>query len=172
MALHLVIDGYNLTGVMTMSGQTASDLEGTREGLIKRLQAYKRLKGHRITVVFDGKKSGSFYRASMNQGGIEVIFSKDGEEADQILKEMAKAEKNSITLVTSDRAVASFAEAHGAVTIPSQEFDAILSTAFYSDRKGVTDENEEESELTTKKGGNPRKLSKQERKKFQRIKKL
>lgn len=171
MAIHLVVDGYNLTGVMRMSGQTAMDLEGIREELIKRLQAYKRIKGHRITVVFDGKKSGSFYRARANQGGIEVIFSKDGEEADQILKEMAKSEKSSMTLVTSDRAVASFAEAHSVVTMPSNEFDAILSMAIYSDIKGVMDEDEEDN-MSTKKSGNPRKLSKQERKRFQRIKKL
>lgn len=171
MAIHLAIDGYNLTGVMTMPGAMATDLEGTREELIKRLLAYKRLKGHRITVVFDGKKSGSFYRARINQSGIEVIFSKDGEEADQILKEMAKKERYGITIVTSDRAVASFAEAHGAVAIPSDEFDVILSLAIYSDMKGVTDEDEEE-DTSTKKSGNPRKASKQERKRLQRIKKL
>ncbi|MBI5874495.1 MAG: NYN domain-containing protein [Deltaproteobacteria bacterium] len=171
MALHLAIDGYNLTGVMTMPGQIATDLEGTREELIKRLQAYKRLKGHRITIVFDGKRSGSFSRARMNQGGIEIVFSKDGEEADQILKEMAKKERHGITIVTSDRAIASFAEAHGSVTIPSDEFDAICAMAIYSDMKGVIDEDEEE-DTSTKKSGNPRKASKQERKRLQRIKKL
>ncbi|MBI5327794.1 MAG: NYN domain-containing protein [Deltaproteobacteria bacterium] len=171
MAIHLVIDGYNLTGVMTMPGQAAMDLEGIREELIKRLQAYKRIKGHRITVVFDGKKSGNFYRARANQGGIEVIFSKDGEEADQILREMAKSEESSMTLITSDRAVASFAEAHNVVTMSSGEFDAILSMAIYSDIKGIVDEGEE-NDMPTKKSGNPRKLSKQERKRFQRIKKL
>lgn len=170
MALHLAIDGYNLTGVMTMPGQIARDLEGTREELIKRLQAYKRLKGHRITIVFDGKRSGNFSRARVNQGGIEVIFSKDGEEADQILKEMAKKERHGITIVTSDRAIASFAEAHGSVTIPSDEFDAILSMAIYSDMKGVTDDDEEDTFI--KKSGNPRRPSKQERKRLQKIKKL
>lgn len=171
MAVHLVIDGYNLTGVMAISAQTTADLEGVRDELIKRLQAYKRLKGHRITVVFDGKRSGSLSRAKMHQGGIEVIFSKDGEEADQILREMAKKERHGITIVTSDRAVASFAEAQDAVTIPSDEFDAILSLAIYSDMKGVGDEDEED-DAPTKKSGNPRKPSKQERKRLQRIKKL
>ncbi len=154
-----------------MPGQIATDLEGTREELIKRLLAYKRLKGHRITIVFDGKKSGSLSRTRMNQSGLEVIFSKDGEEADQILKEMAKRERHGITIVTSDRAVASFAEAHDAVAIPSDEFEAMLDMAIYSDIKGVTDEDEEEG-ASTKKSGNPRKASKQERKRLQRIKKL
>lgn len=167
MAIHLVIDGYNLTGVMNY---TATDLEGTREELIKRLQSYKRIKGHRITVIFDGKKSGSFYRARTNQGGIEIIFSKEGEEADQILREMAKKERHSIILVTSDRAVASYAEAQGAVTMPSDEFDSVLSMAMYHDIKG-TEEGEIEA-IQTKKSGNPRKPSKQERKRLQRIKKL
>jgi predicted RNA-binding protein with PIN domain len=168
MAIHLVIDGYNLTGVMN---HTATDLEGTREELIKRLQAYKRIKGHRITVIFDGKKSGSFYRERMNQGGIEIIFSKEGEEADQILREMAKKERHSMILVTSDRAVASYAEAQGAVTMPSDEFDSVLSMAMYHDMKGAEEDGEIEA-IQTKKGGNPRKPSKQERKRLQRIKKL
>lgn len=171
MAVHLVIDGYNLIGAMTIPDHVKMDLEDVREELIKRLLAYKRLKGCKITVVFDGKGSGSFYRARMNQGGVEIIFSKDGEEADQILKEMAKTERHGMTLVTSDRAVVSFAEACGAVAIPSGEFDAILSLSIYSDMKGVTDEDEEE-DTSTKKSGNPRKPSKQERKRLQRIKKL
>lgn len=168
MAIHLVIDGYNLTGVMNY---TATDLEGIREELIKRLQAYKRIKGHRITVIFDGKKSGSFYRARTNQGGIEIIFSKEGEEADQILREMAKKERHSMILVTSDKAVASYAEAQGAVTMPSDEFDSVLSTAMYHDIKGAEEEGEIEAGQT-KKSGNPRKPSKQQRKRLQRIKKL
>ena len=54
MAMHLVIDGYNLIGAMTdLAGM---DLEEIREELITRLLAYKRLKKHRITVVFDGKR--------------------------------------------------------------------------------------------------------------------
>ena len=171
MAIHLVIDGYNLTGVMTMPDYTATDLEGTREELIKRLQAYKRIKGHKITVVFDGKRSGNFSRGKMDQGGIQVIFSKEGEEADQILREMAKKERHSMILVTSDRAVASYAEAQGTVTMPSDEFDSVLSMAMYHDMKGAEEDGEIEA-IQTKKSGNPRKPSKQERKRLQRIKKL
>lgn len=169
MAMHIVIDGYNLTALMASPNNTALDLESTRNELIKRLQAYKRLKGHKITVVFDGKKSGSLYRARTNQGGIEIIFSKDGEEADEILKEMAKTERQNMTLITSDRSVARFAETCGAVTISSQEFDNILSSAQYYTMKGISDE-EDEGVFT--KTGNPRKPSKKERKRLQRIKKL
>lgn len=170
MGIHLVIDGYNLTGAMTSSGNTAKDLEGIRTELIERLQAYKRLKGHKITVVFDGKKSGHFSRARMQQGGIEIIFSKDGEEADQILKEMAKTERHGMTLVTSDRAVASFASAHDAIAIPSEEFDEILSLSIYHEMKGATEDDEEDT--STNKKGNPRRLSKEKRKRLQRVKKL
>jgi uncharacterized protein len=171
MAVHLVIDGYNLIGAMTIHDNAKMDLKDTRDELIKRLMAYKRLKGCRITVVFDGKKSGSLSRDGLNQGGIKIRFSKDGEEADQILKEMAAAERHGMTLVTSDRAVVSFAEACGAVAIPSEEFDGILSMAMYSHVKGLTD-GDEEGDMPTKKSGNPKKLSKQERKRLQRIKKL
>ncbi len=43
--------------------------------------------------------------------------------------------------------------------------------AMYSHIKGVTDEDEKD-DMPTKKSGNPKKLSKQERKRLQRIKKL
>jgi len=171
MAVHLVIDGYNLIGALTIHDNAKMDLKDARDELIKRLMAYKRVKGCRITIVFDGKKSGSLSRDGLNQGGIKIRFSKDGEEADQILKEMAAAERHGMTLVTSDRAVVSFAEACGAVAISSEEFDTILSLSMYSHVKGVTDE-DEEGDMPTKKSGNPKKLSKQERKRLQRIKKL
>jgi hypothetical protein len=171
MAVHLVIDGYNLTAAMTASGSAAMDLEEIREALIRRLAAYNRIKRHRITVVFDGKKSVSLSRGRMNQSGIEIRFSRYGEEADQILKEIAMDERDKMTLVTSDRAVASFAEAQGAVTVPSDEFNEILLNAEYADMKGTMDL-DEESDVAINKKGNPRRLSKQEKKRIQRIKKL
>lgn len=168
MAVHIVIDGYNLIGTSTFSNKSTIDLEDTREELIQKLIIYKRLKSCKITVVFDGKGSGNLNRNKMNNKGIEVIFSRDGEEADQILKEMAKTERQGMILVSSDRAVISVAESYGAVAIPSDEFQDLLSMAIYADMKGVTEESDEPSN----KKGNPKKLPKKERQRLKKINKL
>ncbi|MBI3755703.1 MAG: hypothetical protein HY265_06050, partial [Deltaproteobacteria bacterium] len=60
---------------------------------------------------------------------------------------------------------------YGAIAISSDEFNAILATALYSYMKGVIDEDEDEI-IVSNKSGNPRKLSKLERKRLQRMKKL
>ncbi|MBU4321109.1 MAG: NYN domain-containing protein, partial [Nitrospinae bacterium] len=49
----IIIDGYNLIGIHH------KDLESQRQRLVERLAEYKKIKGHYITVVFDGWKSGS-----------------------------------------------------------------------------------------------------------------
>ncbi|MBI5894109.1 MAG: NYN domain-containing protein [Deltaproteobacteria bacterium] len=168
MALHIVIDGYNLIGASQSSGYIKNDLESVREELFRRLLAYKRLKGHKITVVLDGKYSENLSRRHENHAGIEVIFSKNGEEADLIIKEMAEKKREGLTIVTSDRDVASFALKRGSVIIPSNEFNDILEMADYAEDKGIIDDEDCRSE----KKGNPKRLSKKDRQKVKRLKKL
>ncbi|MBI2357726.1 MAG: NYN domain-containing protein, partial [Deltaproteobacteria bacterium] len=55
MPLHVVIDGYNLIGsVAGLRGK----LEPLRNRLIRELREYQEKRGHPITVVFDGWRSG------------------------------------------------------------------------------------------------------------------
>ena len=169
MPIHLVIDGYNLIGA-SPSGYAKNDLESVREELFRRLAAYKRLKGHKITVVFDGKYSEHLSRRRESRDGIEVVFSKGGEEADLIIKEMAENKREGLTIVTSDRDIALFAIKNGSVVIPSNEFAEILEMADYSEMKGIID-NEDEAGGSAKKG-NPKRLSKKDRQKVKRLKKL
>lgn len=169
MALHIVIDGYNLIGASQVSGYIKNDLESVREELFKRLLAYKRLRGHKITVVLDGKYSDNLSRRHENRAGIEIIFSKSGEEADLIIKEMAEKKREGLTIVTSDRDVASFAVKRGSVIIPSNEFNAILEMAGYAEGKGIIDD---EEDCRSEKKGNPKRLSKKDRQKAKRLKKL
>ncbi len=167
MALHLVIDGYNLIGTSYMS---KGDLESARQELFKQLLAYKRLKGHKITVVLDGKYSENLSRKHESYACIEVVFSKSGEEADLIIKEMAENKREGITIVTSDRDVASFAVKKGSVVIPSNEFNNILEMAGFAEIKGIIDN--EDDIHDREKRGNPKKLSKKDRQKMKRVRKL
>jgi predicted RNA-binding protein with PIN domain len=172
MGLKIIIDGYNL--LMT-SDRFRRDFinssEEAREKFLKNLYEYKRLKGHDLTVVFDGWKGGYPVEKREVVKGIKVIYSKIGERADEVIKRMVQNGEGS-TVVTSDREVAGFASRHGAVVISSGEFEESLMLAEISMFKGETEEDDFERDITTKKKGNPRRLPKGERKKLQRLKKL
>jgi predicted RNA-binding protein with PIN domain len=159
MALRLAIDGYNLIGLGGLG-----DIEAQREKLLMDLKSYRKRKGAEITVVFDGRGPS---RTKEIIEGMEVVFSGAGEKADDILREYAKNMREAITLVTSDRAVASYAVNSGAVVISSREFLSRLESARYEELKGF---DEEEEPKPTK--GQARKLKKRERLRRLRLKKL
>ncbi len=169
MALHVVIDGYNLLGASTGRG-LGVDVERERERLIERLRSYRRLKGARVTVVFDGTRSGRLERSRETRGGVEIIYSRGGEQADHILKEMAGSKGTGLTIVTSDRDVADYARARGAVVVSSGEFSSILEMCEYAETKGV--EEEDEGPPRRIKKGPSRRLPREERRRLRRLKKL
>ena len=88
--IHLVIDGYNLLGVR---GGLRGDIEARREALIRELVGYRQRKGYPLTVVFDGWRSGHPVEHGEWREGIEVIFSRQGETADTVIKRLARVGK-------------------------------------------------------------------------------
>ena len=179
MALRLVIDGYNyICASMSLSGSHPGRMDPVEErgALIEKLLIYKRLKRAKITVVFDGGRSSNIYRSRESHKGIDIVYSRSGEEADTIIKEKAKAQGKGLTIVTSDRELGSYCELHGAVIITSGEFYDLLEMALYSDMKGVEDDGGDDGQVPSEVGGRrkgpARKLSKKEREKRKKLKKL
>ena len=169
MALRIVIDGNNL--ICVEEGEFF-DMDDARSSLAERLAAYKRLKRARVTVVFDGKGSIGLQRTKELRRGVELIYSRAGEEADSVIKEMARALGPGITVVTSDRELASYAEGKGSVVIDSAEFSGLLHMAAYEELKGLEPGDEEPPNPGGAKKGPAYKPSKKERQKRQRLKKL
>ena len=174
MALHIIIDGYNfIRQSNAFSGLDRADIQLGREALIESLAAYKRLKGHRITVVFDGIDSPAFSMEKDRVKGIDIRFSRRGELADAVIKRMAKRLREKALVVTSDREIADYAAAEGAVSVNSPEFEDKLAMASYFDAKGAEDVAEDAGwEPTTKKKGPRRRLSKRARRKKIKMQKL
>src|SRR5437867_57771 len=85
MATHLIIDGYNLLGAR---GQVGPDVESAREFLLRDLSAYRQRKGHLITVVFDGWQQAIGAERREHRMGVEVVYSKRGERADQVIQRL------------------------------------------------------------------------------------
>lgn len=173
MSIHIIIDGYNL--IRQSPGLEALDREDIqlgRDALLRRLVAYKKIKRHNITVVFDGGGAPLFADGGDNYKGVRVKFSRPGQTADTLINRMAKKERERALVVTSDRAVADYCAGQGATVLPSPDFDAKLSLAAYTEMKGDSGEDNSGWVPTTRKKGPRRKLSRKERRKRVRVKKL
>ena len=104
MSIHIIIDGYNLIRQSKrLSLLDLQDIQVGRDTLIDMLAAYKKLKSHRITVVFDGATAPSFSRYRDRRKGIAIIFSRKGESADAVIKKMARKERQAALVVSSDQ---------------------------------------------------------------------
>ncbi len=165
MAIHIIIDGYNLIRQSPeLSALDIEDLQLGREALVDMLVAYKRLKPHKITVVFDGTAAPSLYGNRDRTKGIGLRFSHGGESADDVIRRMARREKERALVVSSDREVMASAESAGAATMDSNAFENKVAMATYVSLKG----GEEPDELTgwqptTRKKGPSRRLPKRKR---------
>jgi predicted RNA-binding protein with PIN domain len=169
MATHLLVDGYNLVGSAGMALPAGSGrLEGARETLLKNLAGYRQRKGHAITVVFDGWQGGLGAEQREFQSGVEVVYSKRGERADQVIQRLARLYGRDCAVVSSDHEVVNSARAAGAFVIGAAEFRAKLkdrssslsTVAFKELDRGDLDHVKRSKD----KGGNPRKLPKSQRK--------
>ncbi len=170
MAIQIIVDGYNLIG--SERGLTGN-LESKRSRLIQQLQQYHDKKDYPVTVVFDGWRSGWVHEVEEKSGGITVIFSQQGEKADSVIQRLARQMGSGCVVVTSDREVRRAVEASGAVAIYAGEFSAKLRRL--DGQFAIKDEDEDETFEGLREGekrGNPRKLSKSERKRRERLKKL
>jgi len=167
--MHLIIDGYNLLHVnRSLINLNSIQLQWERERLIDRLSAYQKLKPCGVTVVFDGWEGGWNTETRGKKKGIEVIFSRLGEKADEVIKRLVKEKGSGAIVITSDRDVARFAERMDVAVIPSEQFQEKLEEGSPDTFEGSP----EEEEKGIKKKGPSRRLSKKEKRARAASKKL
>ncbi len=176
MAFRIIVDGYNLIGA---ASGLQGNLEKQRDRLIERVSDYQAQKGHPVTIVFDGWQSGWAEEHGEIRMGVDVVFSKQGEKADAVVIRMARDLGKGALIVSSDGDVVRQSQAAGAIAVSSQEFELRLSRSLRGVGLSVSGpggdpeaEGEDENRTRGKKKGNPRKLSKQERKRRMRLNKL
>ena len=173
MALHIIIDGYNLIRQSaSLSRLDQQDIQLGREALLDMLAAYRKIKHHPVTVVFDGQNSPACSRQRHRQKGISIRFSPKGTSADEVIKRMASGEREKALVVSSDRDVVDYAAACGAATISAQQFEAKIETAGHFDGRDDEAGDDNGWTPTTKKKGPARRLSKKQRRNRTKIKKL
>ena len=174
MAIHIIIDGYNLIRQSAeYSALDAEDMQAGREALIQMMVAYKRLKKHRTTIVFDGADALPASDRRYRAGGVEVIFSRMGETADTVIKRLAAQQREKALVVSSDRDIISYCDTQGATTVASEEFESKVRMATAMEAAGFEEKTDMDGWTpTTRKKGPRKRLPRKKRRALSKMKKL
>ena len=176
--MHLIIDGYNLLAVTEGTGALAGHSHIARESLLGKLAGYRHRKGHALTVVFDGWQTGQPSEGREHRAGLQVIYSKRGERADQVIQRLAREYGSECAVVSSDHEIVNAAQAHGALVMRAQEFAQKLhmSVSLEGSSSIPYKELAFDDRLSPRRGpekkGNPRKLPKSERRRSRQLKRF
>jgi predicted RNA-binding protein with PIN domain len=168
--MHLIIDGYNLIRQSPdLQRLDARELEAGRMALLKMLGAYRSRSRHQITVVFDGWQGGDLKESREQHQGILIIYSRRGERADEVIKRLLTRERGRAVVVSSDRELQDWARRLGATWINASQFDLLY---LLPREQGAPEEEGEPAPARAGKKGPARRLSKQQRQRQRRLKKL
>lgn len=167
--IHIIIDGYNYISRTGHAGIHDGDanLDGMRRSLLEKLVGYKKHRGAKITVVFDAYNSFSPGRQRENFKGIDVVYSKEGETADDVIIEFIRSKRAGMAVVSSDRAIIDEAKRHGVPFITPGRLEEMMAGSY--EEKNEYDGMEIRQ---SDKKGNPRRLPKRLRKVSRIIRKV
>jgi predicted RNA-binding protein with PIN domain len=130
MSIHIIIDGYNLIRQSGfLGGLESQSIQAGRDALVEMLAAYRRVKHHNITVVFDGSSASCDFPSRDRIQGVGIVFSRCGELADAVIKRMAAREKEKAIVVSSDQDIIRHSAASGCATLSSPVFEQKLMLA-------------------------------------------
>jgi predicted RNA-binding protein with PIN domain len=117
--VHLIVDGYNVT----KRGFGEMSLEQQRRRLVAGLGGLAAQTCAEVTAVFDGAER--VHGLPPPPRGVRVLFSQQGETADDLIRQLVRAEPagRPVVVVSSDKEVANGVWRHGAYPLAS---DALL----------------------------------------------
>lgn len=120
---HLLVDGYNVT----KNGWSGMPLDAQRARLVRELAPVAARSGAEITVVFDGADISA--RPVVAPRGVRVIFSPADISADDVLRDLTRAEPvgRPVVVVSSDREIREAVVVAGARSLPSATLLALLA---------------------------------------------
>jgi predicted RNA-binding protein with PIN domain len=172
MALHLIIDGYNLIRQSPFFQEMdARELELGREALLAALADYRQARPrHKITVVFDGWLGGDLKESRDRRAGLAIVYSRRGERADEVIKRLLEKERSRAVVVSSDRELQEFAMKVSAAWISAPEFE--MSHLRGTGSGPPEDDDETSSGPGPQKKGPAHRAPKRQRQRRQRLKKL
>lgn len=173
MAIHIIIDGYNLIRQSEhLRRIDQQDMQRGREALLEVLAAYRKVKSHQITIVFDGTQAPVFAQQRDHRRGIAIRFSRRAETADTVIKRLAKSEREKALVVSSDRDVVESAIRYGAAAVDTATFEKRIGLAAASIGPESASQESAGWQPTTRKRGPSRRLPKKRRKQRAKLNKL
>jgi len=120
--LPYIIDGNNLLGSW---GGPAVPGDGRVE-VLRRVAAFCRDRGARVTLVFDGAP----FRPELGgqeMGRVSLRFAERGSDADTVIRDLVDraTRPGELTVVSSDKAVYSYARTRGAAALRAHDWNAL-----------------------------------------------
>ena len=116
----LLIDGHNLIGSGMLEGISLED-EDDELRLVTRLRVWRSSYKGDMTVVFDRGIVGGTSR-ELSGSGVIVIFARDPQDADDLIKRRIQARQPGLTVVTNDFALRREAKLYDVDTWRPDEF--------------------------------------------------
>lgn len=90
----LLVDGYNVIGAWNVPREEHLTIEQARERLVHLIADYAGYSGEEVVVVFDGHYTDRPTRSRMMMHGVEVVFTRHAESADNYIEAAATPRRN------------------------------------------------------------------------------
>ncbi len=116
----LLIDGHNIIGSGVLENISLQD-ENDEELFVSRLRVWRSNYRGKITVIFDRGIVGGASR-ELSGGGVEVIFARDPQEADDWIRRRIHRRPQGLVVVTNDWALRQEAKLYDVETWEAEEF--------------------------------------------------
>lgn len=120
----LLVDGYNVIGAWDVPKKERLPIEEARERLVHLIADYAGFSGEEVIVVFDGHYTDRPVRSHQTVHGVQVVFTKHAESADNFIEAQCEAAPKwrQVRVASSDSVEQTIALGRGAVRISSREF--------------------------------------------------
>ena len=116
----LLIDGHNIIGSGVLENISLQD-ENDEELFVSRLRVWRSNYRGKVTVIFDRGIVGGASR-ELSGGGVEVIFARNPQEADDWIMRRIHLRPQGLIVVTNDRALRQEAKLYDIETWQADEF--------------------------------------------------
>ena len=138
----LLVDGYNVIGAWNVPKAEGLSIDEARERLIHLVADYAGYSGEEVIVVFDGHYTDRPMRSTSMIHGVEVVFTKHAESADNYIEAACAAAPRwrHVRVATSDATEQTVTLGRGAVRISSREFLIELTQTRHVGRKRMKEE--------------------------------